>query len=655
MYKKTLVYWIIYSLSFIYVETMFAIFSNFPLFSFSRVRTILFSLSVTLLLAIITALLPKKAAGRSMFFILFLHTFYTLFQSVFFDYMGYYLSANTAKTTAVNVTDFILDFITSVHIKYILYFIPMIVVGLALKTKFLTLPKRKIVLREVGVYTAVLVTLHVVSLFSLSWFVSKVQVYTPKELYKDPSHAYLAIQELGVNRYGMRDLWTVFFKADSGNVIITPSDPIVEPEQPIVEPDLTRSVKTAEWESLRDAETNEQIKQIDNYLLAKEVTSKNEMTGYFKDKNLVYIMVEAFDYMAIDPELTPTLYKMQQEGWFFKNHYAVAGSCATGESEFMGLLSLIPSVSVCTPFEYSENDYLHSAFNLFSQEGYPVSSYHSYTDQFYPRTAWHENMGSDYFLNSDKLQMPMLKGWPSDLTLFEKSYDVFSKEAEPFMAFIITATMHFPYDIDSDLGNRYLDLVNQVRPEADLAIKRYMSKSIEFDRGMQRLFELFENDGMLDDTVFVIYADHHPFRLDYNLIDKNSPDTKRLGGLNIDRSPLIIYNTQLTSKIISTPSSQIDILPTLANLFDLQYDPRLYLGQDLFSSDQNIIIFTSGSWKTNKGEFISSYQEFVPYDENDTYTEEEIANINQYVKNQFTISEEILQTDYYHHRGSILP
>ena len=71
--------------------------------------------------------------------------------------------------------------------------------------------------------------------------------------------------------------------------------------------------------------------------------------GYFEGKNLIYIMVEAFDYIAIDPVLTPTLYMMQQEGWDFQNYFTPKYSCTTGESEFIGLTSLVPSSSVCTP------------------------------------------------------------------------------------------------------------------------------------------------------------------------------------------------------------------------------------------------------------------------------------------------------------------
>jgi phosphoglycerol transferase MdoB-like AlkP superfamily enzyme len=360
------------------------------------------------------------------------------------------------------------------------------------------------------------------------------------------------------------------------------------------------------------------------------------------------------DYLAIDPQLTPTLYMMQQQGWFFDNNYSVKASCTTGESEFMGLLSLIPSVSVCTPFEYADNDYAASIFYLFKDKGYEVSSYHSYRDQFYPRSDWHENMGSQFY-HSDHLAIETLLGWPSDLNLFKEAYKKISVQTEPFMSFIITAGMHFPYDQDSTLGNRYLSEINQVMPDANMSIKRYMSKAMDFDKGLARLFELFEQDDLMKDTIFVLYADHHPFRMDYSLINKHTDEYNRLEGLSIDRSPFFIYNPSLESKTYSMPSSQIDFLPTLANLFDLDYDPRLYMGQDLFSGQENIIIFTNSSWKTDKGEFYATTQKFVPYNENDTYTIEEITNINQHVKNQFTISEEILKTDYYQKRHSILP
>lgn len=656
MNKKTFVYWILYSLSFIYTETLFVVLSEFSFFSISRVRMLLFVLSFSLLLAIITSLLPKKIAGLFLFFTLFLYSFYVLFQSSFYDYMGYYLSVNTAKTTAGNVSEFVLDFIRAIQPLYLLYFVPLIVLFLSIKTKFLILPTWKVSIKQTFTSILLLVLVHFLSLGSLYILHNPTQMYTPVELYKNPAQSFLAIQELGVNRYGVRDFWTLFNGNDNNPVIVDPTIPNDDTpiDQPEPEDDFDRVVLTDKWKELRDNETNSRIKQIDDYLLAKDIVPKNDKTGLFKDKNLVFIMVEALDYMAIHPELTPTLYSITTEGWHFNNHHAVRASCTTGESEFMGLLSIIPSVSVCSPYEYADNEYTLSAFNLFKDNGYSVSSYHSYFDQFYPRSEWHENMGSEFY-HSDHMDIQVLQGWPSDYNLFEESYKKIRTYSEPFMSFITTAAMHFPYDADSVLGNRYLQEVNQVYPDAPIEVKRYLSKAIDFDKGLARLFELLKEDGKFDDTVFVLYGDHHPFRMNGNYINQYTADIDRFDGFNMDLNPLLIYNSEIEAKTYSMLSWQIDLLPTIANLFDLDYDPRLYMGKDLFDSNDNIIIFTNSSWKTNKGNFYATTQQFIPNNENNTYTTEEIVAINQFVRNQFLISEEILDTDYYAYRKKIIP
>ena len=56
-------------------------------------------------------------------------------------------------------------------------------------------------------------------------------------------------------------------------------------------------------------EENERIRQLDEYFSKQTPTNKNDHTGMFKGCNLILITAESFSYMAIDPELTPTLYK----------------------------------------------------------------------------------------------------------------------------------------------------------------------------------------------------------------------------------------------------------------------------------------------------------------------------------------------------------
>ena len=54
---------------------------------------------------------------------------------------------------------------------------------------------------------------------------------------------------------------------------------------------------------------NNTVINMSEYFKNEEYSYKNEYTGLFEDKNLIYIMAESFDGYFVNPELTPTLYK----------------------------------------------------------------------------------------------------------------------------------------------------------------------------------------------------------------------------------------------------------------------------------------------------------------------------------------------------------
>ena len=75
-------------------------------------------------------------------------------------------------------------------------------------------------------------------------------------------------------------------------------------------------------------------------------TEKNKYSGMFKDKNLIVITAEAFSPIAIDKELTPTLYKMYTEGFSFSNFYTPIFYVSTSDGEYVSLTSLLPKEGV---------------------------------------------------------------------------------------------------------------------------------------------------------------------------------------------------------------------------------------------------------------------------------------------------------------------
>ena len=632
--------------SLLFIELDFKLISFKSLFGLELFRIIIFSISASLVIAFISTLFKKRLCKTIASIFIFLISFYALLQLTFYNLLNNYMSLNASTGGGLSrVVSQIPQFIKSIKLEYLTLFIPFVIV-LVLFIFFKDLIKYE---KKSKYKIAILITLilfcKIFGLLSidLGLFEDKNQIKSNKELYNAPTLLNLSLKQFGVLKFFERDLMYMLFPKDTYELKIEEkTDNVVEvfPE----EVDYTRHIDDTEFKALIESETDENIKQIHEYFLNKSITPKNEYTGYFKDKNLVLIMVEAFDMIAINEELTPTLYKMSKEGWYFENYYTPKYSCTTGESEYIAETSIIPSSTVCTPNTYINNDYTTSVFNIFKNSGYYTSSYHSWTDEFYNRSKLHINMGSNLYLDYNSLNMSPINGWPLDTEMFANSYPYYS-DKEPFFTFIITSSTHFPYDYDTTVTNKHWAKVKDTSYPTD--VKRYLAKAIELDESLKLLMEKLESDGKLDNTVFAIFGDHHPLKMNLNYLNDYS-EIDRFEDFNIDRLPFIIYNSAEEGKVITKTSSTFDILPTLANLFDLNYDPRYYVGVDIFSQDDSIVIFTNGSWITDKALYDSTtntYKSLVG-DLNQEY----IEKINKKVNDKFYISNKILTLDYFSYR-----
>ena len=93
--------------------------------------------------------------------------------------------------------------------------------------------------------------------------------------------------------------------------------------------------------------------------------------------------------------------------------------------------------------------------------------------------------------------------------------------------------------------------------------------------------------------------------------------------------------------------SQIDVLPTLLNLFGVEYDSRLIIGKDILSdSTEGIAIFSNRSWVTNLGTYISTTGVFTPK-EGAEIEEGYINKKNVEVANKFTMSSNFIKYNIY--------
>jgi phosphoglycerol transferase MdoB-like AlkP superfamily enzyme len=107
-----------------------------------------------------------------------------------------------------------------------------------------------------------------------------------------------------------------------------------------------------------------------------------------------------------------------------------------------------------------------------------------------------------------------------------------------------------------------------------------------------------------------------------------------------------LWNPTTETKKITKVASQIDVLPTLLNLFGINYDSRMIVGKDILSNSEGLAIFSNRSWVTDKGKYYARTSTFVP-NEGVTISNDYVANMNINVANKFSISSLLLENNYY--------
>jgi lipoteichoic acid synthase len=618
----------------LFIEIFFKML-NFPLFDFSMVRILLFSFFLSGSFAFIISFFREKTAKKMILLITFVYTFYAFLQIGLFNLMGNYLSFGAGEALG-RVFEFTIDFIKSLKLQYFIFFLPLLLlIYLFIRYKKI-LKYKKMNNKERLVILMGLALINLLSLFTLN-ISSKTQVMSNKELYKNPTVIGVSLRQFGTGRFMWLDIKNLVIKRENATPIDVP-----DPDDIIVDPE--RKIDYDYLHKLMENETDKTVLELYNYYLSVPMTPRNDMTGYFEGKNLIYIMVEAFDMAAINKDLTPNLYKMANQGWYFENFFVQEHSCATGESEFVGLVSIVPLTTVCTPNSYKNNTHPQAIFNLFNKKEYYSTSYHNWKDQYYERKIIHKNMGSKYFYNHGDLKITSIGGWPSDLELMQKALPHF-KDEKPFFSFIISSTMHFPYDHFVGVVSRNWSQVKDLEGYSS-KLKYYMAKSIDFDKSLGHLMNELEKEGKLNDTVFILYGDHHPLGGMTSAELNIASNINRTKDLNRYVRPLIIYNSDLEPTVFSQVGSTYDIVPTIANLFDLDYDPRLYVGKDLFSDEEKIAFFPNGNWITDKAMYFSSkntYKSLTEEEIDDQY----IKEINNKIKNIINVSTKTLNKNYF--------
>lgn len=466
--------------------------------------------------------------------------------------------------------------------------------------------------------------------------------YNAKDLYYNTHAPTISTQKLGL-------LTTM--RLDLKRAIFGFTDKIMLEDKEIEEVNKSENKKeynilNIDFDKLIEEEDNDKIRSLHKYFKSMTPTEKNKYSGMFKDKNLIVITAEAFSPIAIDKELTPTLYKMYTEGFSFSNFYTPIFYVSTSDGEYVSLTSLLPKEGLWSFQESSKISLPFVYGNILKDYGYSANAYHNGRYNYYKRNLSHPNMGYKYIGCGNGLEKKInCKIWPqSDLEMINATIDDYI-ENEKFLAYYMSISGHLNYTYNGNMmATKNRDKVKNLKYSE--AIQAYLATNIELDKALESLINSLKEKGKLDDTVIVISADHYPYGLTINEMKERATyinDEK----FDIHKNNLIIWNSQIKTPIkIDKYASSLDILPTVLNLLGVEYDSRLLMGTDILSNSEGLVIFNDRSWITKYGKYDAikgKFTEYINLEEKQKYIDE----INEIVKNKFNASRLILETNYY--------
>ena len=380
--------------------------------------------------------------------------------------------------------------------------------------------------------------------------------------------------------------------------------------------------------------------KISEFISQKDTIDESSLHALLKDKDVILVQAESFNDIAIDEELTPTLYKLKYEGIDIEGFDTPLLSGSTSDTEFLANTSLIPTAGGAC-YERANNTYPTTLAKIFKEAGYDTYAMHNSFGSFYNRDVIFETFGYDRFLDNSDLGFDDVA---SDSEVVE-AFDFIYEEDGRYLAYWITYDGHQPYEEDAvGVYREDLERVKERYPDLEDSFAIYLAKNMDLDRAIEKMMKKLEEKGKLDETVFVFFGDHLVKELDVS----SDSSIYTAMGLTYDESlvhtDLFIYNSASEPLVYKKTATALDILPTLADLFALDIDMKECLGQSIFALDNEGFYFNeSGIYKSDHHIYQSGEYTLL-----DDITMDEAMKINESIQKTIEISYDILESDYFY-------
>jgi len=405
--------------------------------------------------------------------------------------------------------------------------------------------------------------------------------------------------------------------------------------------------------------SGEETKSLAEFFEKRGPSTTNEYTGMFEGYNLIYICAESFWSYGCNEKVTPTLYKMAHNGIVLNNYYNSFYNTTTN-GEFAFCTSLWPDVSRNSKngtdvgsFAQSSTKYMPQGLgDLFGEEGIPSYAFHNYYGKYYRRILSWPNLGYKCRFTGDGMWFS--SNWPaSDYELMQQTVDDYIND-DQFHAYYMTFSGHGPYTSKNYMFNKNIGEVNSLIGEdsMNLMARGYLAGELELDKAMEYLLDRLREAGKLDKTVIVLTGDHYPYYLETEARD-SLVGSAMDENFEIYRSNCIIYNAGMDEPMeVNNYCCNVDIAPTMLNLFNIPFDSRLMAGRDIFSDEAHnratlynmsfVSDYVSYNYETGEAEWTAKGDE-LSQAEKDKYIKSQLNSI----ENEYMASCKVIQNNFF--------
>ncbi|MEH7237982.1 LTA synthase family protein [Bacillus sp. JJ1562] len=335
--------------------------------------------------------------------------------------------------------------------------------------------------------------------------------------------------------------------------------------------------------------------------LQRKDSERTELFGIAEGKNIVLITLESTQNFVINQkvngeEVTPFLNDLIKESFYFNQIYDQTAQGKTSDAEFMIDSSLYPLASGSVFVRRPENIYYSLPHILKENDDYYAATFHGNVNTFWNRDVMYEALGYDQYFSKEYYSVTeenSVNYGLKDIPFFTQSVEYLKDLPEPYYAKFLTLTNHFPFLLDEE------DMFIDPADTEDDVVNRYVTTVRYLDKAIETFFERLKEEGMYEDTVFVLVGDHYGLSEKYHeglneLLDEEDTLVNQVKHSQI---PLIIHVPGQEGETISAQGGEIDIRPTLLHLLGIKIDNRYSFGYNLFTrNNDHPIIFRDGSF-----------------------------------------------------------